>query len=748
MKYTLSNCPVCAHLLNTSRNLYICTQGCKFTETEMVKILTSLPLNLAKRIVDTNDCGEVEDDGDLNKTVYALSYGEVEFKINAWVDGKPWYKFPTVYPRFPDLGKIIILDDPSLLLQLPKSQNLIAMPTVFQESWQKYVSGKDIVLLFTSREMDVRISGNIISEYASSVKIGKFTGNLEDDIQRATFVRKNDRKTENQPKEKYDTLKELIQSFHWQNTARHGIIYRPGVSVPIEEVVNSVILWLQNHGAVFMWDDMQGMGYMLWEKEIYRLDRNDPDFKSLMFDLGGVTYSTNEGRNILEGMQALKHRSIVLEPTPWLSNTEEKVVLNQGGEDIIISAEGVTTNATDTFTYGMLESSSFKPMQIEPVEDMEKSLSKLFTLCVDFFAIPEVAKEIIICWMLGIFLQDLSSIRPGLRIKGYAGTGKSTILKLIYWLFYGDSNSKLPRYTIAALWRRATIDPLIIIDNENVEKSMDENLRTFFDLAATGGSRFLGSNNSGYDTKQQKAHCLVLMSGLDTFVHADVLTRYIEVETDFAYQKDYYELEEKHNLLKSRNEIFSAVFQMLSKDVFPNIFNYLNRHNNNRVKVLLDTKERIVDYFLIMLAIGEALQKYNVIPPGNLETRWTEYIRNKSQQTALKNALTIEWWKNFKYAITINEQQAIQMTSEGLEILDKFNFIVQKGKKMGIKGTQEELLNALSWSARLLNRILPWKKANDLMVTTKDDLPAWKSIGWKMETLEEDVYEIYWGGGI
>ncbi len=135
----------------------------------------------------------------------------------------------------------------------------------------------------------------------------------------------------------------------------------------------------------------------------------------------------------------------------------------------------------------MIERSWFHDLIIVPGD----GLSMLFDLVAKYFSVPLVAKEIVVCWLISIFLQDYSPIKPGIRVWGPASSGKSVMLQLIYWLFYGGEDSKLPTFTTAGLWRRASIEPLIMIDNENVEY-VGESLRTFLDLCSTGGKRVLG----------------------------------------------------------------------------------------------------------------------------------------------------------------------------------------------------------------------------------------------------------------
>lgn len=743
----INTCPICGTKLQKLQTIWICEKAHKFlNDAELFSYLAKVPLDIAKEVVQ-----EWSDIDVRPSDVVALAYGVPGKVINVWRDDKLLYDFPTVFPNIPNEGNIIIIDDPSLLVQ--SRPEIISVPGQIITNWLSLFKDRKVTFLYSKNEQQTKLNASSLRLFAKEVLLGKYLENIDESVKKATTVYGGSRIVETEINKENMSLKDLIQSYHYVASGNgSGVVYRPSLTVPVEQVVNDVIDWFIVNGAKFLWDNSQAKGYIIYKDKPYALDKNDANFRSLLFHLGGVTYATNEGRNIIEGLSAAREISVIVEPVPWLTNSRKEIVINQGTTDLIVNLEEVKVIPTNTFTYAMLQPTNFKPIEIVEIEDMQKSLTKLFSHCADFFAVSQIAKEIIICWLLGIFMLDLSPIRPGLRIRGFAGTGKSTILKLIYWLFYGDPQSRLPKYTLAALWRRSTIDPLIIIDNENVEQNMDEQLRTFFDLAATGGERHLGVSNTGIDTKKQTAHSLVLMSGLDAFIHADVLTRYFEVVTGFEYQKSFYEIEEKENLLDARNEIWSAVFQMFKNDILPNLRNFMTRQNNERVKNLLDTKERTADYFLFMVAIGKSLQKYNVIPEGNIEARWTEYLRDTAMQTAQRNALSIEWVKNFKIAITqANDAETVKIEAGQIETVNKFNFVEKNGLKIGLKGTLEEILNALAWAAKVLARRLPWHTAKALLDKVNDDLPAWKEIGWewnKYEDREKRVYEILWGSGI
>jgi hypothetical protein len=376
-------------------------------------------------------------------------------------------------------------------------------------------------------------------------------------------------------------------------------------------------------------------------------------------------------------------------------------------------------------------------------------LMMLKTAFIDYFAIPSVAKEIILTWLLGIFLQDFSSIRPGIHVTGPASTGKSTILLLCYWLFYGKNSMSLPGgMTKAGLWRLATVEPFILIDNKNLT-GMSESLQEFLDMCATGGERGLGvANGSARDMMHQQAHSIVMLSGLDHCIHQDVRTRYFEIQTDFRYKTGFYAINNKKMILNNRNLIMSSVFRMFSKDVLPNLHKYANEEMARKYRLLLtDKKERTVDYFLLMLAIGEALQKYNVIESGDLGLRWSEYLRNEARIADKMNAISIEWWKNFKIALLMKADEFNVFRDGKMTSNFPYTFIEENGKRFGITGSKEEILNAMAWTANVLKRKLPWNNIRELCHDHTADLSAWNDAGWSYK-FDEETMTVRWGDGV
>jgi hypothetical protein len=279
-------------------------------------------------------------------------------------------------------------------------------------------------------------------------------------------------------------------------------------------------------------------------------------------------------------------------------------------------------------------------------------------------------------------------------------------------------------------------------------EEIDESFRSFLDVCATGGKRIMGVSGSSTETRIQKAHTLVAISGLDNFLHHDVRTRYIEIVTGFEYKFEYHAIEDRETILLSRDLILSSVFKLIANDVLPNITQYTARDISTKYRAMLDSKERIVDYFLIMLAIGEALQKKGFIAEGDLGIRWSDYIKSNATDTDINNADTVEWWKLFKLAMLTKKDDFMQLTDAGFVSKCPWVFITNNGLRFGIKGSPEQLMTALSWTAKVLNRRCPWSSSKAMLRAHKIDGNAWKALGWEFNIDDPDNITLKWGDGV
>ena len=738
--YDTNRCPICNEndIIESESNL-ICPKCGSVDTIVVLSKLLNLSMSIAKQVYAQDLYSAPVLDGS------EVLLAETSCVINAmYEDGHTSKEYPSLFGSLQSQGHIYIVSEPNKVVESPYP-NTLTWSNRWLPHWSPMFAERTVYILYTSQESECRAIAMSLRSAGANVFLAPFTSwdHLEDIPPFQTAQRMKEAKAP----EEVDDLKDVIAKFHYSMSCGK-LIYKTNLNVPIYVVVEAVITWIKSHGGKFLWDADSNTGHLIYEGRDYPLQYNNPLLRSFLKTRGGILGSTGEGKAIIDGLCSMAEEAEHVMPISWLScdPTDRTISIRQGDSLITVKENSITTTAAQTLSFDLIQGDRkwFSPIKFQHLSEVEKEqgLKLLFTAVADFFAVPPVARELIICWLLAIFLKDMSSIRPGMVITGPASTGKSTMLQLLYWLFYGCNESELPTFpSVAGLWRTGSVEPFLPIDNKNMD-GMEEAVRTFLDVAATGGKRIMGvAGGSNLDTKTQKVHSLVMISGLDVPLHQDVRTRYIEVVTDFQWKGEFFPLRDKQFLLSHRDQILSAVLHLLAYDVLPTLDLFVNSDMCRKHRILLDTKERMVDYFLLMLAIGSALQRAGVIASGSLEDRWTDYMRERADKTDNVNAKTIEWWKNFKIALV----REVTVYAES----SNWNVTVLNNKRVGISGSPEELLNALAWAANVLKRKLPWDSAKSLINAFKMEAKAWQNCGWTLDFTENfENISLLWGDGV
>ena len=727
--YDLKVCPYCNEAtLSSIGETIICPKcGVIHDHAALLANILGIPANIAAKAYRAGDFGTPID------SEYVSRHNGVI--INAITpNGTPQFSYPAIFPSIPESGDIYVIDR-----GLPVYPNSILYTGGWSQSWNPLLvrGGRKIYLLYT-RESEARSIARQLKEAGGDMFLSCFceTMTIEEAITAAAPFRPI--KVRETVDEEAKTLKELIDGFHWvAGGMGREPVYKRSMNSPPYQVVDAVIAWYKSKGGEFLWDEINETGYMAYDGSVYHLDKHNPMLKSLLWNDGGLLVNNGDGASILEGVCCQAFSSRKMKPERWLTCDSEKhiIKITQEPSSIIIAQNEVNVNRSESITYQKI--SGIKPwwVPMEYIADakIKTAAQMMWDLVCKYFVVADVAKEISLCWLLSAFLADYSPTRPGFRISGDATTGKSTMLLLMHWLFYGDKDAKLPKInTMAGYWRAAMMHPVLPLDNTNVrDKNMGNDFRDFLDLAATGSERILGTmGGNPFETRSQIAHTLVAISGLDDFMHGDVKTRYIEIKSSSDYKSEFGHNQDKLKIIANRSYMLSGVFNAIAHEILPNIDSVINKDTIKKYRVLLGSKSRIVDYYLIMMEMAKCLGF------GDVGEKWAEYIRDNSTYSDVANADTIEWWKNYKIAYHIDEMFKMNFQ----------NLLMKEGERIyGIKGSKQQLISALAGAGKVLNRRLPWLRAMDLIDAISVDSNAWKVSGWKFKKTDDDMFEVHWG---
>jgi hypothetical protein len=731
------SCPDCGNeFLSESKTGYICPKCGVVGKVQVVAKTLNLDIPHAKVVFERDE--DLQSIHDANPKYPATFKGNLINGLTA--DGQLILDFPCLFPSIPGGDTAVITDRWEALDE--NYPGLVYYSKEWLPLWGRHFTGKKVTVLISSREVRMRAIADSLAKFNAIVFIGYLTDSVKSSVESATPIVGNPLSMKSVSK-KGKSLRDVIDHFH-MGGGRNGSQYKHSINVPMRDIVDSVIEWFTDNGTTFVWDEEGEQGYLKFQGRLFKCAADDKPFKSLLRSLGGITAANNEGRAIIDGLCSMEGESVMVKPETWIKNdiVEKTISIRQGGSKIFISKDSVTIEEDNALTYDMIQGARrwFTPIKLI---DTWEGLDLLFKEIVPYFTLPDAGKELLICWLFGIFLKDFSSIRPGVRVSGQWTSGKSTVLQSLYWLFYGKAENELTvDSTTAALWRWAATEPFLPLDNKNV-KALDENLRTFLDGCATGGRRNIAVSGSGTEFRSQKTHTFIMISGLDEFPFHDVRTRYYEVTCSSEFKSSYYPLERRETIFRSRDKIFSSVFKLISTEVLPNISQFLNQSLVDKYRVLLGSKERTVDYFLIMLAIGTAFQKKGFIPSGDLGERWSTYITENARRADIVNADVVEWMRNFRMALSkedVNGKVSFGISNDSAT----FDLLTLKGKVIGLRGTYEEVTNCLAWAAAVLRRKLPWSEARAFKSAVESDENALKGLGWDLNMNKESM-SLVWG---
>jgi len=713
------SCPKCGGSITDQTKLcLICVNCGRLTKTALASELMELTLTWAGKVVKEELFTPIEQ-GEDQGTVRQARNGEFVYNtVNQ--KGEVKNKFPSLF--FPsDLEEPVVLIDKPFFL----SDNHVVFYYIdFLPTWAYRFYKKEVILVSTDDEVKTAEAGRILTQGGAVVYFSKMHDTVERIIENVKPVGLGD---------KHETLRDLYMFYHSKIT-RSGRKYTSSINHPLGDLVNEVIAWFREKNGIFLWDVENNQGYLKWRNHLYLLHPSNPELKDMLRVEGGIISSTVSGRAIIEGLCSAVSDAKKIIPEPWIKGfpSKNEIRIKQGEECIYLMPERIEIKEDSSLSYDILRRGRkwFTPIQLNLSGG---GLEAVFPEIFNYFAVAPVAREMIFSWLFAIFLKDYASIRPGIRISGKWSTGKSTILQMCFWLFYGVEGIELTaEFTDSALWRWATTEPFLPIDNRNV-KSIHDSLNTFIDVCATGGQRLLSTPGTALDFSAQKTHSFIMMSGLDEFMAGDVRSRYFEFTTDESYKSVLQLSKRKEAIFKWRDKIFSEIFDIIVRDILPNIEYYTSEELHIKCTEALGTKHRTAEYFVLMLAIGEALQKREVIPRGDLLKRWAEHINVNCERANIINAETIEWMKMLQTAVTKTKLTMGFSTNSDLVPFPCDIITGKDDRAIGVKGTIEELLSALNWVATYYRRKIPYENSRELRLALIEDLDALLAKGFIVE---------------
>ena len=386
-----------------------------------------------------------------------------------------------------------------------------------------------------------------------------------------------------------------------------------------EKCAEFIYEWMKENGVEFFRDKLDNT-YALFDKRLEGITMDNRNFRGYFYRVTGSSLVSHDGRTYVDVLQHLAHENgKLIEPSTWEFTDKENftVYFNPNVPErqlIQIGPDGVKVvdQADNEKSVVLQDSPKIRPIKFRQLSEKEyqEALRKLKILIVDNMACLPVNRLFCAAWMIGMMLVDFVHMRPLLRFEGITSSGKSFASDLISYLLYGASEKKIA--TIASNFSDAAQNPVLILDNVEM-KNMDRELIDFLLVASVGTSK--EKRKAGTDTANvlEKAQCLILTNGIESFSHHEIINRTFIVDFDI----------EKHGvgavgvssdlfgeIIANRNEILSAQFMIIAKVLArmkkgdrKNIIGELQKRYKGH------SKRRSDEFFAMMIMIAEELLK-------------------------------------------------------------------------------------------------------------------------------------------
>lgn len=162
----------------------------------------------------------------------------------------------------------------------------------------------------------------------------------------------------------------------------------------------------------------------------YGINRSNRDFDYILSNL--ISHVTN-----LPQTADIQH-------TCFFDENSDSLYLHLGGRDVLtITKDSLYTavNGDNDIIFG---SRSFQdPIRVDLEHADSQWYRTIFDSSLEFIIVPnkEQARALLACWFLMVLFRSIAATRPILTILGPPGSGKSTLMYLVYKILYGQGRS-------------------------------------------------------------------------------------------------------------------------------------------------------------------------------------------------------------------------------------------------------------------------------------------------------------------
>jgi DNA primase len=347
-------------------------------------------------------------------------------------------------------------------------------------------------------------------------------------------------------------------------------------SVDYSEVAAAAFDWFRRHGAAFF-KTPEGKPFFFFEQTLYWSDSLDHArfraFSSFIQRHTGILLNVGVGRTFQEAFANLSFENgETREQFSWShTDVENRTVffsLNNPEREIVrISPSGIEVlrNGDNPGRVILDGAPKMSPIRYLPEADVSEANRLLKELILDNLTCQESDAPLILAWFSCFLLLDFVGTRPMARFEGATQSGKTTAVKLLSTLLYGQPEQK--KSTDAANYTDGSKNPLIVLDNIEAKQMTDE-LTTFILTSITGIAKEKRKGGSDTENVIERTKCLLATTGIEPIGAelAEVLSRSLVFRFALgpAASDCFLEADVLTTIRKNRDLILSALFKKTS----------------------------------------------------------------------------------------------------------------------------------------------------------------------------------------
>jgi len=497
----------------------------------------------------------------------------------------------------------------------------------------------------------------------------------------------------------------------------------------------ALALHLGGQGA-FFYDPRASAEYLCLGGHVYTIG-NNRTFNALLQRLGRMNVTTAEGRFVWEFLRNhARDAGRPVRSVGWVHADADRSAVfvhthNERGEILKISPGSVALvpNGQNEDGVMLAPSDRVRPFRYLAKADRGPAWVNFKRLLHDAFPCAPADKAILASIIPLVFLKDLCPARPLIRLSGSSESGKTTAGKLVGYAVYGEDIAKTG--TIASFYTDASRNPLAMLDNLEVPNIKGELL----DFLLTGATGIVHEKKKLYtdqDIVREKAEAFILTTGIESLGKPELLSRQWDLACGEAFHSEgFSHLGCRNEIFKRRDELLSAVFDLLAHEILPRL------EDRHKVEAMLrrdyggHPKERTFECLALAFLIWDALEGKLGLE-RELWALWLGEQRSESEETSAETNIVLQFLNLFAGAARALKAASGDRTRA--DFMEQFQLLPADGEPgVCFDAGAGQLLHVFTALAKQHGYPRPFENARQLMARVKEALAVIRASGWAVE---------------